>query len=351
MLNTCPKTPSLTTERQTRAGSRVAFFLTASAAATLALIGAAHATPVTGAYGDFGDYWYSSTAAPSAIQPNNHNNLLAFTVNGVTYSTGVNDARLTNDGVTFTAGSYQAFTPSTLPTPNVSTYIGVGTNWEGQPQTATSTTIPGSTAPLSSYLSDGSKGLDLASAVFNLPAGDIKFPVTISASAAALTGSVPAIVATQMGDPGTSDTFRFVDATGNVVGNPVSVNFSTTPAVGTQSWAFFSAAPPHDYAAVNSGASGPIRRVRLQSFTLADFGITAANVAQVTGFEQTLSGQSDVAFVAYNNRLITVAAPPGAPGAASVTAVPALGELSLLSLGALLAGAGVAATRRRRQQS
>ena len=194
MLNTCPKTPSLTTERQTRAGSRVAFFLTASAAATLALIGAAHATPVTGVHGDFGGHW-ASTAAPSAIKPDNHNNLLAFTVNGVTYSTGVNDARLTNDGVTFTAGSYQAFTPSTLPAPNANTYIGVGTNWEGQPQTATSTTIPGSTAPLSSYLSDGSKGLDLASAVFNLPAGDIKFPVTISASAAALTGSVPAIVA------------------------------------------------------------------------------------------------------------------------------------------------------------
>ena len=87
-------------------------------------------------YSDFSGYWDSNTT----IQPNNSHNLLAFTwdADGAgttyqtkTYSTGVNNAALTSHGVSFTPGTFISLPIYNIPTPNGSTYIGVGQMYGG----------------------------------------------------------------------------------------------------------------------------------------------------------------------------------------------------------------------------
>src|SRR5574343_365673 len=57
---------------------------------------------------DFGGFWNTNTTLNNGTYPNDAHHLLAFTYSGVTYSTGVNDASLINNGVTFTSGNYKS---------------------------------------------------------------------------------------------------------------------------------------------------------------------------------------------------------------------------------------------------
>ena len=264
---------------------------------SLCLAAAAQAAPVSGAFGTFGGFW-DSAASPGVV-PDDRNLLLGFTVDGTTFSTGVDDAKLTANGIGFSAQRFLAFTPDTLPAPQTTTYIGIMRQWDGAVQGVTGV-IPGSTDPLPTYLTDGAQGLELGTAVFNLTAGTLHFPLQLKPQA--LASSAPIVLATQMGQPGTNDSFRFVDTANNTVGRPVPVDFSAAPSVGEQNWSFYLATGAREY---QIGVSSPgTRAVRMQAFTLADFGIDAANIGQVAGFVQELSGRSDSAFVAYNSLLL-----------------------------------------------
>ena len=55
---------------------------------------------VTTIYGDENGFYESSTGAVISSYDSNH--LIGFTVDGITFSTGVNDALLTTNGITFT---------------------------------------------------------------------------------------------------------------------------------------------------------------------------------------------------------------------------------------------------------
>lgn len=263
---------------------------------SLCLVAAAQAAPVTAAYGTFSGFWDSTTG----VVPDNRNQLLGFSVGGATYSTGVDDAALLAHNVTgFSAQRYIAFSPDALPATQTGSYIGIMRNWDGTTQGVTGV-IPGSTDPLATYLTDGAQGLELGTAVFNLSAGELHFPLQLRPDA--LASGAPIILATQMGDPGSSDSFHFVDADDAIIGQAVPVNFSTASLLGRQNWSFYNATGSRTYA--TSVSRSPGRDVRMQAFTLADFGINAANIGQVAGLVQQLSGQSDSAFVAYNSLLL-----------------------------------------------
>ncbi|SFI12647.1 SdrD B-like domain-containing protein [Halpernia frigidisoli] len=256
---------------------------------------------ITKVYSDFGGYWESGTS----IKPNNDHNLLAFTWNQSTYSTGINDVLLGTKGVSFNPTSFRAF--STFLSQTVlsnNTFIGVGEAFGGLGNV---TPVPVQNN-LTKYLIDGPNGLDLGTGIFNFPkSGQVSFEI-VSIDANSINDGVPDVVITQIGDPGNSsslDEYYFVDANNNIVGNKYIVNFGTVKSVGVANWKFYNAnVDPPTY---NTGvSSSPGRDLRLLAFDWSELGLTKQNQSQVVKLVQVFSGDSDTAFTAYNSRSINI---------------------------------------------
>ncbi|MDV7392831.1 hypothetical protein RZS08_15790, partial [Arthrospira platensis SPKY1] len=87
---------------------------------------------VTQIWTDFGQYWTSSNTSLNPVRPNLPHNLLAFRFNGTNYSTGVNNTRLTDNGVSFVNTKFRALPISEVPlTGGNSYFIGVGALEDG----------------------------------------------------------------------------------------------------------------------------------------------------------------------------------------------------------------------------
>lgn len=237
--------------------------------------------------GDSGaSLWVSSWSGDPVA--NGHTDLLAFSVGGTFYSTGVDDGMLDGVSLDYLPTVFQSFSPD---------YASV------QPKNDTYTGIPlsraafyNSEAPLGTYLHDGQRGLDVGTAIFNIRAGRLVFDASIT-NPATIDDEVPDIIVTQVGETGGSsavDVFSFTDAQGNIVGNSVSAVFANTQVVGRQNWAFFQGGSQQF-----PGSNG-MRNLRIRAFRLSDFGIVAGDIANIAHFVQQLNGASDVAFVAYN---------------------------------------------------
>ncbi len=272
----------------------------------LNLIAAAQSN-VNRVYTDFGGYWQSGTGNNSNIKPDNSHNLLAFRVGGTTYSTGVNDALLTGKGVNFAPQKFQALPVASVPTLNINgssnpIVIGVGSKYGGGDGNVSPVPV---TSDLNSYLTDGIQGLDLGTGIYNIPGGiELKYSVS-NIHASKVGDGIPDLVLTQIGVPpgnNVNDVYRFFDANGNTVGNSVAINVADIPVVAQIHMKFYTPTNPPTY---NSGLYGE-RDLRLVSYDFAEFGINAANVANIKGFGQVLSGASDQAFVAYNASSVTI---------------------------------------------
>ncbi|RYZ80327.1 MAG: hypothetical protein EOO68_37485 [Moraxellaceae bacterium] len=91
-------------------------FATVTAAQTITYIAPVVKNTASGVraeqiYTDYNNYWTSTTGGshPTANQPNTRHNLLGFKYGGVVFSTGVNDQRLTDNGVSFIPQSFRAY--------------------------------------------------------------------------------------------------------------------------------------------------------------------------------------------------------------------------------------------------
>lgn len=251
---------------------------------------------------DYNGYWKSSATAINAVKPGNSHNLLSFSFNGNRYSTGVNDALLTARGQSFIAGDFRA-----LPVTSVSgavssnTKIGLGYKYDGVENG------PGAVAPSNSiprYLTDGIKGLDLGTCVANLPAGTMFLPVS-KILTPSINDGIPDVLITQTADPsGSSDRYEFTDINGNRVGNYVDIVLTNIAPVGNWTADFYEASTnPMTLAA---GFTKTDRPLRLWTSDLSAFGINSSNASSVAYFKIILSGNSDVAFVSYNNNSINL---------------------------------------------
>jgi uncharacterized repeat protein (TIGR01451 family) len=237
-------------------------------------------TEVYGSYDDGSGLLWHSTGG-SSTPANGNNDLLAFRAGGTLYSTGVDDGAL---AAGFTPAVFRAFspTPGMVPASGGLNAIPLADNYDAGKTRA-------------SYLSDGGNGLDLNTALFNIPRTQLAFDATVS-NTGAISDAVPDILVTQVGQPSANvnDVFYFADASGNIVGTPVAIRLGGVPTVGRQMWQFWN--PNHT---PNTGLSGS-RDLRMRAYHLSDFGITAANMGQVARFVQNLSGESDLSFIAYN---------------------------------------------------
>lgn len=257
---------------------------------------------VTNIYTDFNNFWKSGTSAINPVNPNNSHNLLGFTWNGITYSTGVDNSVLTSNGISFQPNIFKAFPTSYTQSLISPSYIGVGKNFGGS----------GNVMPvpvendLAKYLTDGQNGLDLGTGVFNFPSsGNIAYDIT-SINPLSIGDGTPDVLITQIGDiSSVLDKYYFVDSMGNLVGNIYSVDFGTVPAVGNADWKFYNtnSSPP----TYNAGVSNnPTRKLRLLAFDWSELGLNVSNISQVRKLVQIFSGQSDAAFIAFNTSSIVL---------------------------------------------
>lgn len=258
--------------------------------------------PISKIYTDFNGYWVSGTAtSPNPVKPNNSHLLLGFNWKGTTYSTGVNDASLLSHGINFQAQEYASFpVASSVGNIGSNTFIGVGVNYGGAGNV---TPVPVENNLLK-YLTDGANGLDLGTGIFNFPqSSKISYDIT-SINPASIGDGIPDLIITQIGDiSNVLDNYYFVDASNNIVGSQYAVDFGNVPDLGNADWKFYNAnvSPPTYNASVSSN---PTRKLRLLAFDWSELGLSISNISQVKRLVQVFSGQSDMAFTAYNKTSI-----------------------------------------------
>jgi len=264
---------------------------------------------VTRIYTDWNGYWTSNKATLAGNQPDDTNNLLAFTWKNTTYSTGVNNSILDSKGVVYNAQKFRALKIQSLAS-GTSTYFLQGSMIDGLPTTAKLVpSISGSNATgaeLASRLTDGSYGLSLGTGIANIATGKAEFKIgTNNLNLSGLNDGFPDLIVTQVADPGGSasaDLFKFVDAAGNTVGTEISFLFSPVQVVGTYSLDLFKVdGTPSAFPVAST------RDIRILGIETSSFGITAANAAQVDRFVVTFSGSSDCAFIAFNRNSLKIA--------------------------------------------
>ena len=93
---------------------------------------------ITGLTSDLGGFWQSSDSALSPVAADSLHNLTSITANGVTISTGVDDAALISNGVDFTPGEFSAF----MPLPVIADSAGQGASDDGDANTFTGPIYP-----------------------------------------------------------------------------------------------------------------------------------------------------------------------------------------------------------------
>ncbi|QMU31147.1 T9SS type A sorting domain-containing protein [Adhaeribacter radiodurans] len=246
---------------------------------------------------DFNGFWQSSSTAISTIKPNNSHNLLAFTYNNTRYSTAVNNALLTSRGLTYTKGNYQALSGITLSgIITTNTKVGVGAMYDG---VAVGPSNPPPVRDLPLYLSDGINGLNIGTGIANVPAGpNLNFNMD-NIIPSAVGDGIPDIIVTQIADPTSSaDKYQFLNSSNVRVGNQVTILFTDIPVTGQWIADFYEAS--NNPLTLTSSFTNTQRDIRVWAADFSDFGITQTTVANVKTFQITLSGNSDVAFVAYN---------------------------------------------------
>jgi len=265
---------------------------------------------VTGIYTDYEGFWQSGEGSINSDRPQNSHNLLGFTFNGTNYSTGVDDAKLTAEGITsFTASNFRALPFNALLTSGGGSYfVALGQLFDG----LDNSTNNGPTEPfpnnltgqgLTQFLTNGERGLNLGSGFSNIPStSDFEFKLSATGiNSASIGDGVPDIFVSQIAQPsGVADVAKFVDASGNTVGNQVSLNIQASPVVGQ--WLI-------DFYRLNStaGITNTRRDIRFRALDVSDFGITTTNIGSVVALEYTFSGSSDPAFIAYNEESLSVA--------------------------------------------
>lgn len=263
----------------------------------------AKAQAVASVITDYNGWWKSTALSPNSNKPDRSHNVLAFTYNGVQYSTGVNDALLASHGESFMPGDWWSLPVGSLSN-NLTgnTKCGFGALYDG---VYNGPSNPPPANGIGVYLTDGVKGLNLGTCIANLPAGNITF-LLFNVDSNKIGDGIPDILVTQVADPsGNSfDRYQFTDASGNPIGIQKNVVFNSIDPVGTWTADFYEAS--NHPLTLQSSFTQTDRPVRLWAADLSEFNITRAQAPLLRGFKVTLCGNSDVAFVAYNNKTMNI---------------------------------------------
>ncbi len=198
--------------------------LTALTASVMLTSLAAAQSSIEGIASDFGGFFESyASGTESGLnadnnRPDSAHNLLGFYVDGTMYSTGVNDATLTNNNVAFTTGNYGAFIPYLAE----SGKAGQGAAEDGDASQFLGqiyNTPAGSEAfDVTSYITDGEKGLGLSTFANNV-GGVFKFDIS-EVDGSTVGDGIPDLFYFNMAQPSSGKVnYEFFDAAGDSLGS------------------------------------------------------------------------------------------------------------------------------------
>lgn len=267
--------------------------------------------PLSGIITDFAGYWPSTTAINNATYPDDNNNLLAFTYNGITYSTGVNDGTLTGQGISYSSGRFKALPVANIAGANVgsSIYLAMASKVDGNPTVADASAV--SNLTVKDVLTDGINGLNMGTGFTNLPTSAIMtFDIHII-NPEKILDAEPDILLTQIASPSSgNDIFQFVNSAGVTLGNVITQDMTKVSKLGTYYLDLFNLSPGITFNSAKGFSAfdnNTTRDIRVVGFKLSDFGITNGNYTDIAALKITPSGTSDYAFIAFNANAIEMA--------------------------------------------
>ncbi len=252
---------------------------------------------IVGVTTDFQGFTESTTATVNASpRMDRLNNLLAFTVGATTYSTGVNDAVLTTNTVTFTAGNYGALVPSVAEAARA----GQGDFDDGVTDSFTTgaqiypTPGTGANRDVRAYLTDGINGLGFSTFANNV-GGTFIFNLT-NIDASTVGDGIPDLVYFNMAAPSASNIVFEIYNGATLLGTVASQENSHANVARVKNDRFLT----ETGASSGAGAVGANQFVQGFSVDLSDLGISQAQMATATELRLILPNQADPPFIAYN---------------------------------------------------
>ncbi|MBF0695532.1 MAG: T9SS type A sorting domain-containing protein [Flavobacterium sp.] len=253
---------------------------------------------------DFNGYYSSSSTSVNSVTPNNRHHLLGFTYNGVVYSTGVDDAKISANVPVFTPAQFRSVPLGFLPGTIQSSYYLVTGNAVDGNSAARVLTPELQAITTRDALTDGIRGLDIGTSITNMTSTVI-FTVPVgNINSAAISDNAPDILFMNVGTPSANDVYEFLNADNIRVGNSVTVTVQSTSSPIVANMALdlygYNFGESVNTALIGTGGQSGNREVRVAALRLSQFGITDANKEQVAYLRLTPGGGSDPSFIAYN---------------------------------------------------
>jgi hypothetical protein len=245
--------------------------------------------------------------------------LLAFTVGGNTYSTGVDDAKLIANGVTFEDARFRSLDISAPLNFGVTQpRYHMGAMCDGDLANATGNvqiTVDGVTSPLlysadinvqraqaRRLFEDGLKGLNLGTGMVNIPNQTIELPFPATGLSTGFGDGEPELIFTQTAAPNLTakDSVCLLDASGNLLGQKIPLDWSDPTGNRVARWKTDQIERATGAAVASEIAQN--KPIQLIALDFSDFGMTSAQAALVAKLAFDFNTQSDFAFMAYNER-------------------------------------------------
>ena len=269
-------------------------------------------------------YWRSSSYVynDTSTYPNDYHELIGFTYNGTTYSTGVDDAKLAGiSGLTINNETFKAYS-----TNGITGTINSGANFiatadlvdgvVSEGTTLTSTEVADLT--VFQVMIDGINGLELGTGVTNYNnTASIRF-FSGNGQVGAISDGIPDLLITQIADSGSWDTYYYADDRGNVVGRPIKMYLKNSEnnqgrwqldLYKLPSGADINTAVPQS----RTFGSNENRLIKLIALNLEDFDLDSTNIDSVKNINSVAGGSADMAFIAYNQSAFDIKAPIAEP--------------------------------------
>ncbi|CDF81177.1 CHU large protein [Formosa agariphila KMM 3901] len=263
-------------------------------------------------------YWKSSwyVANNQNTWPNDKHELLAFTYNGTTYSTGVDDALLNAKGISYSPEVFKAYSTNGV---SGTTY---GQNYIITGDLVDNVVGSAETGPLDSEISnlniidavvDGKNGLELGTGITNFNTNaTIRF-FSGNGQIGAVNDAVPDLIITQIATAGGTDIYYYADEIGNIVGRPIRFYIHTDVYLTEWRMDLYRLNPYTNYdiatpvgRAYGTDETRPLSVIGLK---LEYFEIDASNIADVGNINLLAGGTSDMAFLAYNTSAFEIKSP------------------------------------------